>query len=158
MGLDQYLHAQKYVSEADWRGIESQRQFADIVKTMGLETVTREAKLLVPSAEVSIMVHQWRKANQIHKWFVDNVQYGEDDCRSYDVAREQLEELLALCVSVLSDRSLAEELLPVSEGFFFGSNEYADWYFEQIEETSKGLSLILTEIPSDYTFTYQSSW
>ena len=26
-------------------------------------------------------VGYWRKANAIHKWFVDNVQDGNDDCK-----------------------------------------------------------------------------
>lgn len=39
----------------------------------------------------------WRKANAIHKWFVDNIQDGEDDCGYYEVAPEQLEELLNIC-------------------------------------------------------------
>ena len=35
-------------------------------------------------------VGYWRKANQIHKWFVDNVQDGVDDCGEYKVTKEQL--------------------------------------------------------------------
>ena len=31
------------------------------------------------------MVGYWRKANHIHKWFVDNVQEGIDDYREYYV-------------------------------------------------------------------------
>ena len=42
-------------------------------------------------------VGYWRKANAIHKWFVDNIQDGEDDCGYYEVASEQLEELLNIC-------------------------------------------------------------
>ena len=42
-------------------------------------------------------VGYWRKANAIHKWFVDNIQDGEDDCGYYEVAPEQLEELLNIC-------------------------------------------------------------
>jgi hypothetical protein len=42
-------------------------------------------------------VGYWRKANQIHKWFVDNVQDYEDDCGYYEVDREQLEQLLHIC-------------------------------------------------------------
>lgn len=42
-------------------------------------------------------VGYWRKANAIHKWFVDNIQDGEDDCGYYEVAPEQIEELLNIC-------------------------------------------------------------
>lgn len=36
----------------------------------------------------------WRKANQIHKWFVDNVQDGNDDCGRYYVSKDNLKNLL----------------------------------------------------------------
>ena len=42
-------------------------------------------------------VGYWRKANAIHRWFVDVVQHGEDDCKLYEVSKEQLEELLKKC-------------------------------------------------------------
>lgn len=45
-------------------------------------------------------VGYWRKANQIHKWFVDNIQDGNDDCKSYYVSKEDLERLLELCKEV----------------------------------------------------------
>lgn len=43
----------------------------------------------------------WRKSNQIHQWFVQNVQDGNDDCKDYYVSREQLKELVELCKTVL---------------------------------------------------------
>ncbi len=44
----------------------------------------------------------WRKSNQIHNWFVNHVQNGEDDCEYHDpVTKEILEELLDTCKTVL---------------------------------------------------------
>lgn len=48
----------------------------------------------------------WRKANHIHKWFVDNVQKGEDDCREYIVERNQLGDLLHTVKDVLEHSKL----------------------------------------------------
>jgi hypothetical protein len=48
------------------------------------------------------MVGYWRKANHIHKWFVDNVQEGEDDCKEYYVSIEKLHELRDTCFDILS--------------------------------------------------------
>ena len=42
----------------------------------------------------------WRKANQIHNWFVENVQNGVDNCEYFIVKKEQLEKLLNLCIQV----------------------------------------------------------
>lgn len=47
-------------------------------------------------------VGYWRKANQIHKWFVEHVQDGEDDCQYHnECTKEILEELLDACKTVL---------------------------------------------------------
>ena len=69
----------------------------------------------------------------IHKWFVDHVQEGEDDCKQYYVSREQLKELLGTCKLVIENHELAGELLPTQDGFFFGSTEYDDEYFKNVE-------------------------
>lgn len=42
----------------------------------------------------------WRKANHIHKWFVDNVQNGIDQCQKSPATREQLQKLLQVCEEV----------------------------------------------------------
>jgi hypothetical protein len=67
-------------------------------------------------------------------------------------------ELIDLCKRVLADNSLAEELLPSRAGFFFGSTEYDEWYFGDIEQTVTMLETVLRETPEDWTFAYQSSW
>src|SRR4051812_38424335 len=50
----------------------------------------------------------WRKANHIHRWFVENVQGGQDDCREYYVSREQLGELLKTVNRVLASSKLVK--------------------------------------------------
>lgn len=53
-------------------------------------------------------VAYWRKANQIHRWFVENVQDGVDNCDYYKVSKEQLEELLDLCKEILDNVELID--------------------------------------------------
>lgn len=49
----------------------------------------------------------WRKANQIHNWFVNHVQYGKDDCHYHnEVTKEILKELLDTCETVLASCEL----------------------------------------------------
>lgn len=47
-------------------------------------------------------VGYWRKANYIHRWFVDNVQNGNDDCKEYCVSIKKLHELRDICFDILS--------------------------------------------------------
>lgn len=105
-------------------------------------------------------VMYWRKANAIHQWFVDNVQNGEDDCKEYSVSREQLEELLSLVKKTLMfkpNKEKAAELLPTQAGFFFGSEDYDEYYWSDLEETRDSLIKLLKE-PDTGDFYYQSSW
>jgi len=50
----------------------------------------------------------WRKANQIHNWFVNKVQEGNDDCGEYVVTKEELQELVDLCQEVIDASKLVE--------------------------------------------------
>lgn len=98
----------------------------------------------------------WRKANSIHKWFVDNVQDGIDNCQPHTLAKETLMELKELCEEVLENPEKADELLPTQSGFFFGPTEYDEWYFQDMKDTIEIIDWALTQ-DFDY-FEYESSW
>lgn len=99
----------------------------------------------------------WRKANAIHRWFVDNCADGDDNCEEMFVSKEKLKELLDICEVVLDNRNEAKDLLPTGSGFFFGSLEYDDYYFDDIEKTVKCLKEILNNPLINYVY-YQASW
>lgn len=105
-------------------------------------------------------VADWRKANAIHEWFVENIQDGEDDCRYHrEVTESDLEKLLETCKAVLKDIGKAEELLPTQSGFFFGSTDYDQWYFDDIKYTIEQIEQVLKETDFDiYAIYYCSSW
>jgi hypothetical protein len=160
MGLDQYLEARKYVGGWSFRPIDEQNTYEDTLALLGLTKADIDPDAS-PVAIISVGIGYWRKANQVHNWFVNNVQNGEDDCKTYFVSREQLEELVDVCKNVKIDHSKAGELLPVGEGFFFGSYEYDEYYFGQIDNTIEMLEKILYNpkfAGDDWDFQYHSSW
>ena len=54
-------------------------------------------------------VGYWRKANHIHRWFVDTIQDGEDDCCYHrEVDEDDIRELLDLCEVVLASCELVD--------------------------------------------------
>lgn len=118
-----------------------------------------------PHFSISQQVGYWRKANQIHRWFVDHVQNGEDDCDYHrECTKEVLEELLDTVNKVRKAPNnrfgvTAMSLLPVRKGFFFGNYDYDDWYKEDLEETVKILKKVLktTDFETEMVF-YLSSW
>lgn len=112
MGLDQYLNAEIDISGYEHSGTESQKAYANTLKAAGLDKV---ADADSPSATVSTTVIYWRKANQIHNWFVQNVQGGVDNCESYYVDKEKLIELRDTCRRVLEATKLSPGLVKNGE-------------------------------------------
>lgn len=54
-------------------------------------------------------VGYWRKANQIHNWFVENIQDGVDDCHYHrEVTEEDLNDLLIVCERVLDSCEMVD--------------------------------------------------
>jgi len=150
MGLDMYLEKRTYVKQWDHQSAEEKHE---VVVTKGGQPTNIDPK------KVKYIIEEagyWRKANQIHRWFVDNVQNGVDNCGDYYVGSEKLAELLELCKRVKADHSLAEELLPSASGFFFGGTEYDEWYFNDIDNTIAILEECLEDESGDYY--YSSSW
>jgi hypothetical protein len=115
--------------------------------------------MLIHNVEEWNEVGYWRKANAIHRWFVDNVQGGVDDCGEYKVTKEQLIQLHNTCNDVLADPNLAEQLLPTQPGFFFGGTEYNDGYMYDLQNTMEIIDNILEykEYCLDDLY-YSSSW
>ena len=101
MGLDMYLSAKLYVSDYTHNNGEHTKQFAAILAAAEIDDAYCR-RCGTPGLEVAVTVASWRKANQIHRWFVEHCQDGNDDCGHYYVSREQLEALVALCKQVLS--------------------------------------------------------
>lgn len=144
MGLDMYLNAKRFL----WHNEEA---LSATVAQAFPEIKDRRVK------EVIVEAMYWRKSNQIHKWFVDNVQEGVDDCGNYDVSRDKLEELRQLILKVLDTKDTT--LLPPQEGFFFGSNKVDQYYWEDLRDTAEKLDKVLTDFPlENWYFEYHSSW
>jgi hypothetical protein len=143
MGLDMYLNAKRFI----WH---TEDALSEDIAHHFPELKGRRVK------EVIVEALYWRKSNQIHKWFVDNVQQGEDDCGHYYVSREQLSELRDLVKEVLASRDASP--LPPQSGFFFGNTDINEWYWQDLKSTAEGLDRVLEDFPEQWDFEYHSSW
>lgn len=103
-----------------------------------------------------VEIGYWRKANAIHGWIVNNLADGVDECQRIPMTPENMQRLLGLCKQVLKTPSKARKLLPVTAGFFFGSSEYDEWYFNDIKLTIQILEEALEE--PDKSYFYRASW
>jgi hypothetical protein len=156
MGLDMYLYARQFVSASSWAGEKESSKVKEVANMMNGNNFLMEDSLQF--AEIKLQVAYWRKANAIHKYFVDQCAGGKDECQDTYVEREQLQDLLNRCKTILEDHSKAGELLPSRSGFFFGSTDYDEWYFYDLEQTVPVLEKILKDAPRDWEFEYQASW
>lgn len=153
MGLDMYLETEELL----WR---SHGDEADTDERKAIHAAIPWMEKANPEGYLKVVkeVGYWRKANHVHKWFVNNVQDGKDECQRSYVERKQLKELLELCKQVKDEPSKAHELLPTASGFFFGGTEYDEYYYESIDQTIETLELVLANVPDSCELYYHASW
>ena len=122
-------------------------------------------------------VGYWRNADAIHDWFIENVQKGNDDCKTYVVPRLKLQELKDTCekvlksleeggftihkekdwedkdidVTIYQNTKLAEKLLPTCE-------RYDNIYKEDLEHTIEICNWCLSQDIPNSKFYYCSWW
>jgi hypothetical protein len=102
-------------------------------------------------------VAYWRKFNALHNWFVTHVQVGIDNCAHYELDKDVLIDLLETLLNTKSEND-PSEMMPVS-GFFFGSTDVDEYYWERIEKAIDEISNLIdnTNWDKERLF-YTSSW
>ena len=164
MGLDMYLTKKTYIG-AEYEHREVAGKIDLTIKGQPVNINFNRVQTIVEK------VGYWRKANQIHNWFVQNVQNGDDDHGEHSVSRELFQSLLDDINTVLKAKDTPEEegaiedLLPPTEGFFFGSTEIDEWYWKDLEDTKDLIEKLLVEMDEDeknehlwIDYYYTASW
>jgi hypothetical protein len=170
MGLDQYLYAE--ISLPDYERLRPEcktprtRIQGDlrikIIQGLGLDKLLATNNGLMGVFElpalikVRTQVAYWRKCNQIHAFFTREEEL--ENCAEMSIDRDELEELQKRIAQVKADHSLAEELLPSQSGFFFGSTDYDEGYFKDLERTEEVLKRLLAHEDEDISYTYTANW
>lgn len=87
----------------------------------------------------------FRKANFIYAYF-DHLIDRNTECCIID--KDEIESLFDACGLVLERRNedgFAEQVLPTCDGFFFGSTDYDEWYYDKVESCYEQMKIILDE-------------
>ena len=123
----------------------------------------------------------WRKFNALHGWMVDNYEGHNDDCEPHEITIDTFYKLLDTLQKVsdykkylkpvegefdykrVEDKNAINELnnlFPTTSGFFFGGQDYDNYYFEDVDDTLKNMKATIPEIKNgDVTgFVYHASW
>jgi hypothetical protein len=165
MGLDMYLYKKTYVK--NWEHNPAMEQHQIEVKKNGV--VRNDIK---PS-RISYIVEEvayWRKFNALHGWFVEKCAGGVDECQDIYVSEESMSELLNALKEVSNALSVgnvdaSKEVLPPTQGFFFGSDDVDDYYVESVNSTIETIETLLKEHEESLAhglysgdFYYRASW
>ena len=155
-----YLYKKTYVQNWEHNPPEQHHQI-EIKRGGVLRTDIKPNRICYITEQVAY----WRKFNALHGWFINNCGGGVDDCQDISVDEEKLKELLETLKEVSSNFTKAEELLPPTQGFFFGSDEIDEYYKEEVNSTIKIIEDLLeeNEQSKEYglysgEFEYRASW
>lgn len=158
MGLDMYLEKHIFIGGSYDDDISG----TCVIKHGPTFEKGRELDIDVKDiSSIDLRIGYWRKANAIHFWIVENCYNGNyEDYHGNDLyfSEAKMEILLDTINDVLADHKKAEHLLPVKDGFFFGSQEYDKWYFEDLEYTKEVLEKCINDPDPYKTFYYSASW
>jgi hypothetical protein len=165
MGLDMYLYKKTYVK--NWEHNPAMMQHQIEVKKNGV--VRNDIK---PN-RISYIVEEvayWRKFNALHGWFVEKCGGGVDECQDIYVPEESMLELLNTLKEVSNALSVGnvdatKEVLPPTQGFFFGSDDIDDYYVESVNQTIEIIEDLMKEqeLSKEHglysgDFYYRASW
>ena len=153
-----YLRKEDYTSKSIFRNKDMENLYPKELE--GFEKDILNRNFVSRSIKCDYQIGYWRKANAIHKWFVDICAQGEDNCLPIYVSKAELKALRELVEEVLTHKDKANSLLPTEEGFFFGTTEYDNWYFQDLEYTKQLLDKVIPflEEHQEYEVIYQASW
>ena len=102
-------------------------------------------------------VAYWRKFNALHKWFVDNVQGGVDECDTYEIHKNTLESSLSVLKETFTTKD--SNKLPPCSGFFFGSTQADEGYWYDVEKSIEIISELIEETDwNNERLFYRASW
>lgn len=154
MGLDMYLSESTYLSH--WPHSKGTEEYGKAVAVLEALDSVHPIYANGAGVEVKFPIAYWRKANQVHAWFVQNVQDGVDQCQPSELGVEDLEKLRDACKLALSTED--PTILPPESGFFFGSTEIGEWYWADLRDTVTQLDAIIERAVDGSWFVYQASW
>ena len=97
----------------------------------------------------------YHKVNFLYAYFGEKLE--DEMCL---VTREEVEDIIDRANKVLlaHDEELSAELLPTQGGFFFGSTDYGEWYYKDVEDVLTQFTKFLEDWTDDTIAYAYFSW
>ena len=170
MGLDMYLYLRKseYRYNRSWEGNAPENLYPE--ELAEFEKKANERNFAAVQTQTDFEIGYWRKFNALHSFIVENFAEGEDNCQEIHLDRADIMLIINALKAVKNDHAKAETLLPTATGFFFGGQEYDEYYFDCVdyaldifEKANAFLDENLKKVRANpktpvYELIYQASW
>lgn len=139
MGLDQYItirHKSTNSAYEKWKNY------------WNLSEKERENVRAPKEPSKDLIVGYFRKHHSIHKWFVNNIQNGNDDCGRYKISVKDIETLKELCEEIMTHVTKEKP----EPKFYMGINGQIEevWQYDKYTVDEDGKKIIDEKLPSHH--------
>lgn len=147
MGLDMYMYRKLYIK--NWEHQKEDRYEV---------TVKRNGEVLEDWSNPTYIekeVGYWRKFNALHGYIVNEFAGGLDNCEQIYLSKEDLQKILDTLIDTYETKDASK--LPPTEGFFFGSTDVDEYYWDDVKESIEAFKTYVADYEwVDYFYT--ASW
>ena len=158
MGLDITFYKAKRSKDN-----ETKERLEEIRKALAAEYLKsideRNSKLIKELEDEKEKINPWNKVAYFRKvnFLIPFFGY-EENCSNIEIDKYQVEDLIEACKEVLANHDKASFLLPTQAGFFFGSTDYDDWYFDDVESVKTTFESILEDFDQEEDILTMHCW
>lgn len=87
----------------------------------------------------------FRKVNFLIPFFENYFNTKIENLKDLEITKESIKELKDRCEHILADHTIAKDLLPTQGGFFFGSINYDEYYYDDVVDVLDNCNVLLQE-------------
>lgn len=135
--LDKIGYGKEFRKWDDPENHDTRGYYEEVYKPVPVDTWIHEMSHIIEVHSAPAVCY-FRKVNFIFAYFENNGNLIDQYFAFMD--KETCLDIIDRCKRVLADHSLAGELLPTQPGFFFGSTNYDEWYYRDVENVMKQLT------------------
>lgn len=137
MGLDQYITI---------RHKSTNNAYAKWEKYWKLKDSERIGIRQPKEPSGALIIGYFRKHNNVHNWFVENVQKGVDDCGRYRISVDDLQNLKQICENIMSHVTKTKR--PPKYSTDIHGEQYEVWQYDEYTITDEGMEYVKEHFPS----------
>ena len=163
MGLDITFYKAKRSKDNETKERLEEISLEEIRKTLATEYIQsigeRNSKVIKELEEEKENTNPWNKVAYFRKvnFLIPFFGY-EENCSNIEIDKYQVEDLIEACKEVLANHDKASFLLPTQAGLFFGSTDYDDLYFDDVQNVKEKFEEVLADFDMDEDILIMHCW